>query len=362
MCYTTGTTGDPKGVVYGHRSTYLHALATCTGNGFALSERDRILVFVAMFHATAWGLPYAGWSMGSDFLLPGEFVQGEHLARMIELGRATFAGGVPTVWEDVLTKALAAGRDLSSLRVLICGGAPVPQSLIERWRTEAGVPLVQGWGMTETSPLAALARAPKHAAPGEEDAWHAKTGRPIQGVSFRVVDEDGADLPHDGASVGELLVRGPWVTTSYYKNASPESFRDGWLSTGDVGTIDRDGYVQITDRLKDVIKSGGEWISSVDLENALMGHPDVAEAAVIGVADERWQERPLACVVPRDGAELSFEGLRSHLTDRVARWWLPERWALVPEIPKTSVGKFDKKLLRRLYEENALPVERIGPA
>lgn len=232
MCYTTGTSGDPKGVVYGHRSMYLHALATCSGNGYALSERDRILVVVPMFHATAWGLPYAGWFMGSDFIMPREFLQGEHLARLIELERPTFSGGVPTVWDDVLRNATAEGRDLSSLRLLVCGGSAVPRSLIDRWRSEAGVQLIQGWGMTETSPLAALARAPKDALPEDEDAWHAKTGRPTHGVELRVMDAAGADVPRDGATVGEILVRGPWVTASYYKNPAPENFHEGCCEPG----------------------------------------------------------------------------------------------------------------------------------
>jgi fatty-acyl-CoA synthase len=359
LCYTTGTTGAPKGVLYSHRSTYLHSLATCSGNAFALSERDRVLTVVPMFHANAWGLPYAAWFMGADLLMPREFLQGEHLARIVENERATFLAGVPTVADDILRRAGERGRDLSSLRLVICGGSAVPPSLIERWHDQAGVEVIQGWGMTETSPLAAIARAPKDAAPGDERRWHAKTGRPIHGVELRVVDDTGAEAPRDAKTVGELQVRGPWITRTYYREDAPDKFDSGWLRTGDVGSIDDHGFVQITDRTKDVIKSGGEWISSVELENALMGHPQVLEAAVIGVPDDRWQERPLACVVLGAEADVSIEALRTHLAARVARWWLPERWSILGEIPKTSVGKFDKKTLREKYESGALQVVHL---
>jgi fatty-acyl-CoA synthase len=359
MCYTTGTTGEPKGVVYGHRSTYLHSLATCTGNGFGISEGDRLLLIVPMFHANAWGLPYSGWFMGADFLMPGHFLQGPHLARLIETERATFTAGVPTVLDDVLRSAQRDGRDLSSLRLAIGGGSAVPASLIERWRDEAGIELLQGWGMTETSPLAALARPAKRTPANREMVLRAKTGRAIHGVELRVIGEDGAEVAHDGVAVGEIEVRGPWVTTAYYKDPAPEKFREGWLRTGDVGSVDERGYVQITDRLKDVIKSGGEWVSSIELENELMGHPDIVEAAVIGVPDDRWQERPLGCIVLRESAEPTFDELRSFLAQRFPQWWVPERWAIVEEIPKTSVGKFDKKVLRRMHEEGALRIVKI---
>jgi fatty-acyl-CoA synthase len=352
MCYTTGTTGLPKGVVYSHRSTYLHSLACAAPNAFGLGERDRILLVVPMFHAAGWGLPYTALFMGCDLLMPREFLQGQHLAAFIEAQRATFAAGVPTVLDDLLREGLAAGRDLSSLRLLIGGGAAVPPSLIERW-ARAGVELVQGWGMTETSPLAALAWPPR----GDEDdlVVRARTGRPIHGVELRIVDDQGTSVPADGLSVGELEVRGPWVTGGYYKDPAPERFHDEWLRTGDVGFMDERGYVQITDRLKDVIKSGGEWISSIDLEKALSGHPAVREAAVIGVPDERWTERPLALIVS-DRQAAAAEDLRGYLADRVARWWIPERWAFVNEIPKTSVGKIDKKLLRQQAADGTFEV------
>ncbi|HET9771197.1 MAG TPA: long-chain fatty acid--CoA ligase [Acidimicrobiia bacterium] len=362
MCYTSGTTGDPKGVVYSHRSTFVHSLAQCSGNTFALNERDRIVLVVPMFHANAWGLPYSGWMAGCDFVLPGPHLQAPHLARLISEQRVTVAEGVPTIWNDMLAHADRADVDLSSLRMIVCGGSAVPRSLIERYRDRFGIPLLQGWGMTETSPLAALSFPPADATAEEELDFRAKAGRVIAGVQARIVDEEGRVLPWDGTAVGEIEVRGPWVTGSYFRSMSPDRFHDGWLRTGDAGTIDRRGFIQLTDRLKDVIKSGGEWISSVDLENRLMAHPDVLEAAVIGVPDTRWDERPLACVVPRPGATLDAGSLRSFLAGQVARWWLPERWTFLEEVPKTSVGKFDKRTLRALYGEGSMSVEEVEDA
>jgi fatty-acyl-CoA synthase len=360
MCYTSGTTGDPKGVVYSHRSTFVHSLAQCSGNTFALNERDRIALVVPMFHANAWGLPYSGWMAGCDFVLPGPHLQAPHLARLISEQRVTVAEGVPTIWNDMLAHADRHDVDLSSLRMIVCGGSAVPRSLIERYRDRFGIPLLQGWGMTETSPLAALSFPPADVTGEEELDFRAKAGRVIAGVQARIVAEDGRVLPWDGTSVGEIEVRGPWVTGSYFRSTSPDRFHDGWLRTGDAGTIDRRGFIQLTDRLKDVIKSGGEWISSVDLENRLMAHPDVLEAAVIGVPDSRWDERPLACVVPRPGAALDAGSLRTFLAGQVARWWLPERWTFLDQVPKTSVGKFDKRTLRALYGDGAMAVERVG--
>ena len=362
MCYTSGTTGDPKGVVYSHRSTFVHSLAQCSGNTFALSERDHVLLVVPMFHANAWGLPYSGWMAGCDFLLPGPHVQPASLARLVPEQRVTVAEGVPTIWNDLLLHDEREPIDLSSLRLIICGGSAVPRSLIQRYRDRFGIPLVQGWGMTETSPLAALSFPPKGADAEEELDYRAKSGRVIAGVEARIVTEGGAELPWDGEAVGELEVRGPWVTGSYFRDPAPDRFHDGWLRTGDVGTIDPLGFIRLTDRVKDVIKSGGEWISSVDLENRLMAHPDVVEAAVVGVPDERWDERPLACVVRREGADVGTDELRSFLAGQVAKWWLPERWSFLPELPKTSVGKFDKRRLRALYGEGQIAVEQAGEA
>jgi fatty-acyl-CoA synthase len=358
MCYTSGTTGNPKGVVYSHRSTYLHSLACSGANTFGLSERDRILPVVPMFHANAWGLPYAGWAAGTDFVMPGRFLQAEPLARMIETYRPTIAGAVPTIWNDLLTYVDEHPTDLSSLRLVPCGGSAVPLSLMKAFQERHGVRIIQAWGMTETSPLAAVS----HPAKDSDDEWldRGRTGRVSTGVDLRVVGESGDVLPWDGESVGEIQVRGPWITGSYYLDPDPDKFDDGWLRTGDVAAVSPDGFIQITDRSKDVIKSGGEWISSVELENALMGHPAVREAAVVAVPDERWDERPLACVVLRDGATATPQELSAFLEDKVAKWWLPERWTYIAEVPRTSVGKFDKKVLRAQYADKALQVEVLG--
>ncbi len=362
MCYTSGTTGNPKGVVYSHRSSYLHSMAACSAGSMALTERDRVLAIVPMFHANAWGLPYAGWMAGVDFLMPAQFLQAEPLVRFIDQERPTFAGAVPTIWADVLRYGADHPVDLSSFRMIVCGGSAVPRSLMEAFEREHDVRIIQAWGMTETSPLASVAHPPKHVEIGGEGEmdWRAKTGRVVPGVELRVVGADGVVQPWDGESVGEIQVRGPWVTSSYYRDPSPEKFDDGWLRTGDVGTVDANGFMQLTDRAKDVIKSGGEWISSVELENALMAHPDVLEASVIGVPDPRWDERPLACVVRRDGSDVGADALREFLGGKVAKWQLPERWAFIDEVPKTSVGKFDKKVLRARHEAGDLLVETLG--
>ncbi|HUY51680.1 MAG TPA: long-chain fatty acid--CoA ligase [Streptosporangiaceae bacterium] len=349
MCYTSGTTGMPKGVLYSHRSTYLHSMGVCLGNVFGLCDTDRVLPVVPMFHANAWGLAYASVLAGADLIMPDRFLQPEPLVRLIEAERPTIAGAVPTIWNGVLQYVRANGGDLSSLRLVPCGGSAVPHALMEAFEKELGVPILHAWGMTETSPLGSVARPPRGVS--EEDAWRYRDtqGRLFCTVEGRLVGDNGAVLPHDGVAVGEVEVRGPWITGSYYKDDDPEKFRDGWLRTGDVGTIDRLGYVTLTDRAKDVIKSGGEWISSMELENILMAHPAVMEAAVIGVPDEKWGERPLAAVVVASGATVTAEQLRSFLADQVPRWQLPERWSFIDEVPKTSVGKFAKTRIREAY-------------
>jgi fatty-acyl-CoA synthase len=359
MCYTTGTTGQPKGVVYSHRSEFLHALAQCASSSFGVCESDRVLPIAPMFHANAWGLPYSGWLTGADFLMPGRFLQAEPLCRMIAEERPTFAGAVPTIWNDILRYAETSEVDLRSLRMVVCGGASVPRSLMERLEERHGVRVVQAWGMTETSPMASIASPPKNCPPEQELDWRIKSGRIIPGVELRLVDGDKI-LPWDGQAIGEIQVRGPWITGGYYGEDKSDKFDDGWLRTGDVGTVDPKGYIQITDRTKDVIKSGGEWISSVELENEIMAHPNVIEAAVIGIPDERWDERPLACVVLKGNGETTADELCSFLESRVAKWWVPERWTFISEIPKTSVGKFDKKQLRAQREAGTLNIINVS--
>jgi fatty-acyl-CoA synthase len=362
MCYTSGTTGNPKGVAYSHRSAYLHSLAATTPAALNLSERERILTIVPMFHANAWGIPYAAFMCGASVVMPGRFLQAEPLTRMIKEERVTFSGAVPTIWADILRYGEDHDIDLSSVRMVVCGGSAVPRSLMEHFQDRYGVRIVQGWGMTETSPLAAVGHAPASVELGsvEEMDWRARTGRIVSGVELRIVDDQGNPLPWDDEAVGEIEVRGPWITASYCGDPSPEKFDNGWLRTGDVGSVNALGFVQITDRAKDVIKSGGEWISSVELENHLMAHPDVVEASVIGVPDPRWQERPLACVVRKQGSGIDAGALAAFLGEKVAKWQVPERWSFIDEVPKTSVGKFDKKVLRAQHEKGDLAIETVG--
>jgi len=359
-CYTSGTTGDPKGIVYSHRSIFLHTLATLGVDAFAVSQHDRILLLPSMFHANAWGLPFSAWFAGADLILPGPHLKADAIRRMIREFRPTFTAVVPTLINDLLEADRRDPVDMSSFRVLVSGGSAVSPALIRTVRERWNIPVLQGWGMTETSPMCCLSVPPRDVTAEDAPLWRAKSGRPVPGMEVRLVDDAGEPVAHDGAHVGNLQLRGPWVTGRYHRDASPDSFTaDGWLRTGDVGTIDAHGYVQITDRSKDVIKSGGEWVSSVDLENQLAAHPAVLEVAVIGVPDPRWEERPLALVVVREDETVTPHELQSFLRDRVARFWVPEFWAFATELPKTSVGKIDKKELRRLHAAGSFDVRTI---
>jgi fatty-acyl-CoA synthase len=359
LCYTSGTTGDPKGVAYSHRCLALHTILMAGTEAYRIGRRDRVLAVVPMFHAMGWNLAYLSGMVGAALVLPGRFLQPEPLTNLIEAERITASCGVPTIWMDVLRYADEHGADLSAFELAICGGTQVPAQLMRDFEERHGVAVVQGWGMTETLPGAALAHDPPARAgtpADDEERWRERehAGRVSPFYELRIVADDGAELPRDGVAQGEIQIRGPVVAGSYFESpaASAASFvvPGDWLRTGDVGTLDERGRLRITDRAKDVIKSGGEWISSVDLESALMAHPAVFEAAVIAVPDERWSERPFACVAAAPGTDAAE--LTEFLAGRdVPRWWLPDGFAFVEEIPKTSVGKFDKKALRGAYAE-----------
>ncbi len=360
MCYTSGTTGHPKGVVYSHKALYLHTFGLGMTDSFALSERDTFMPVVPMFHAMAWGTPFACAMLGMRTVFPGPHLQPRDLAELVQAEQVTMTAGVPTLWLGLLGLLERERYDLSSLRAMIVGGAAAPRSMIEAYEKRHGLRIVHAWGMTETSPLGTVCRLRReHEALSEDErfAIRAKQGMPVPGVEIRVMGEAGRELPRDGKAFGELQVRGPWVAGSYYRDDRTELFADGWFRTGDVASIDPDGFMQIVDRTKDLVKSGGEWISTVELENAIMAHPKVLEAAVIAVAHPKWQERPLACVVPRQDCKdrLTKEEVYEHLRPLFPRWELPDDVVFLDAVPKTSVGKFDKKVLRARFQDHPLP-------
>jgi acyl-CoA synthetase (AMP-forming)/AMP-acid ligase II len=356
LCYTSGTTGNPKGVLYSHRSTLLHSMMTCMADSFALSALDTVLVASPMFHVNAWGMPYAAAMCGASLVLAGPGLDGASVYQLLRDEGATAAVGVPTVWlmlqQYVQAQRLQPKNDLALKRVLV-GGTSAPRAMIEVFEREFGAQVLHAWGMTETSPIGTVCRPlKKHrdATQAERIELQAKQGRAPYGVSLKIVDEAGVALPRDGDAAGRLLVRGHWITAAYFQTeGGPTLEADGWFDTGDIATIDPDGYIQITDRAKDVIKSGGEWISSIELENAAMGHPAVAEAAAIGVSHPKWQERPLLAVVKRPGQEVTREELLAYLTPKFAKWWLPDDVVFVAELPHTGTGKVQKKVLREMF-------------
>ncbi|HSE14074.1 MAG TPA: AMP-binding protein, partial [Candidatus Deferrimicrobium sp.] len=358
LCYTTATTGKPKGVPYSHRGIYLHALAISTVDVLGIRESDAVMPVVPMFHVNAWGLPFAAAWMGAKQVFPGSRPDPKALLSLIRDEKVTLTAGVPTVWMGVLQQMEKEKADVSSLKAIVCGGSAAPKSLIEKVEKGFGVPFIHAYGMTETYPVVLVSRPKSYMKdlPADElYAFKGKQGTLVPGIEMRVTAEDGSEVPRDGKSMGELRLRGPWITEEYYRDPerTKETVRDGWLCTGDVVTVDAEGYVQIQDRTRDLIKSGGEWISSIDLENTIMSHPAVAEAAVIGVPSEKWTERPMACVVlkPEFAGKVEGKEILGFLATRVAKWWIPEEVIFVDAIPKTSVGKFAKRFLRDRFKE-----------
>jgi fatty-acyl-CoA synthase len=356
MCYTSGTTGHPKGVVYTHRGIFLHCMAQAAADTMALSENDVILHVVPMFHANAWCVPYGGVMTGATQIFAGPNIQPKDICEIVQAEKVSFVGAVPTVWIAIKELVEKEGYDISSIRCIPIGGSAAPRSLIEVFDKKFNATMMHAWGMTEMSPIGTLARLKSYMRDWAEDdqyAVRAKQGYAVAGVDLRIVNDEGVEQPWDGKSMGEIQVRGPWVLKSYYNNpAAADRFTDdGWFRTGDVAVIDPDGYIQITDRTKDLIKSGGEWISSIDVESMIMGHPKVLEAAVIAVPHPKWVERPLACVVPKPGVTVEPAEIIDFLRDKLARWALPDEVVLIDAVPKTSVGKFDKKVLRERFKD-----------
>ncbi|WP_176562111.1 long-chain fatty acid--CoA ligase [Mycolicibacterium palauense] len=365
MCYTSGTTGHPKGVVYSHRSILLHSVTALTADVLGLCERDVVMPIVPMFHVNSWGLPYAALLTGASLVLPGPNSSPRSLLGLLADHRVTVAAAVPTIWMGAAP--LLEEYDLTMLRLVLSGGSAAPKSLLQTYRQALGLPLTQAWGMTETSPLATVSYIRSHhddLSAEERIEVLARQGLPIPLVELRLVDPDtGAEAPWDASSSGEVQAAGPWIASSYYHSADHSSSftDDGWLRTGDVGVCDQYGSLLLVDRTKDLVKSGGEWISSVELENEIMAHPKVSEAAVIAIRHERWVERPLACVVVKAGESLTVDEIIEHLKPRVAKWWLPDAVEFIDAVPKTSVGKFSKKTLRSRFEHYRFPGDNQAP-
>ena len=355
MCYTTATTGLPKGVVYTHRSIYLHSLALSLQDVLGISERDVVLPVVPMFHVMAWGIPFATTWLGASVVLPGRVLTPEALCQLMEKERVTLSAGVPTIWMNIFHHLESGAEyDLSSLRYFVNGGSAIAKDIIKAFEKKHGISILHAYGMTETSPVVLSSPLKSYMFDWDEETQYskrAKQGLLIPGLEMKIVNEKGEEVKWDGKEMGELCVKGPWIAGEYYKEPerTKENMREGWLHTNDIVTIDEEGYILIQDRAKDLIKSGGEWISSVDLENTIMSHSSVVEAAVIAIPDEKWQERPMACVVPKKGVQLTEQDLINYLKDQLVKWWVPDKVIFVEEIPKTSVGKFDKKTLREKY-------------
>ncbi len=358
LCYTSGTTGDPKGVLYSHRSTLLHTYAAALPDSLNCSARDVILPVVPMFHVNAWGLPYIACMVGARLVFPGPWLDGASLHELFESERVTLSAGVPTVWQGLLAHVEANGLGFSTMRRTIIGGSACPPAMMRAFQERYGVDVLHAWGMTELSPVGTVCTLKQHQLelPAEQRlALQSKQGRAVFGVDMKIVDDDGRELPHDGRAAGELMVRGPWIVSGYYKGAPGGPLVNGWFPTGDVSTIDADGFMQITDRSKDVIKSGGEWIGSIDLENIAMAHPAVAMAACIAAAHPRWDERPLLVVVRKPGADLTRQALIDFYAGKVARWWTPDDVVFVDAIPLGATGKVQKNRLREQFRDHVLP-------
>jgi fatty-acyl-CoA synthase len=362
LCYTSGTTGNPKGVLYSHRSTVLHSLAVTGANALNIGLHDAVLPVVPLFHVNAWGIPYSALLSGAKLVLPGPKLDGESLYGLMAEEGVTITAGVPTIWLALQNHLREQQLQLPSLKRMVVGGSAAPRSMIEYFEEQQGVEFIHAWGMTEMSPVGTVCKLKSQLANGSREARSqvkVTQGLPLFGVEMKLVDDEGCVQPHDGEAIGEVWVRGPWITSGYFRDAEADEGKfdaEGYFRTGDVANISRDGYMRICDRSKDVIKTGGEWISSIDLENAAVGHPQVAEAAVIGVRSEKWQERPLLIVVPRESGEApTLEAMRDYLGDKVPKWWIPDAIEVVPALPHTATGKIQKRDLREQFKDYCLP-------